>query len=407
MTRKKVIIQARELSEMDVNIISLVKRGANRIPFRIVKSDGETTMNLSNLFVWKQAPQLPAVVAVVLAKSANQEVYTKALAEGGFEVDHVTEGENETVTLMFTKSDEMTDAIALKISDDAALIVVGVEKGLLSFPDSNSFIENITKAGFAPSYHIANEILNETVGNIIFSEGDAAETKEAVSKAISDFGGYIEAILSTIPVQAFKAEEIVVEVEKGLLNKPTKAPKKAAKKKPAKDAKDADAKKQEDDDEEQDDDAADDESGAEDTGNDPAADESGDDESGDDAEGSEDEGADNDSEKVSKDPKEDDSSEEEIQGKDSDDAIAAMSKSLTGIAEGIEELKTSQTEAMKDLSDRMTDLEAKVKKTDEALAGTTHSADTDDSDNDVGEPKKKVEAVKWDNLLDFGDVEIS
>ena len=205
MTRKKVIIQARELSEMDVNIISLVKRGANRIPFRIVKSDGETTMNLSNLFVWKQAPQLPAVVAVVLAKSANQEVYTKALAEGGFEVDHVTEGENETVTLMFTKSDEMTDAIALKISNDAALIVVGVEKGLLAFPDSNSFIENITKAGFAPSYHIANEILNDTVGNIIFSEGDAEETKTAVSKSISDFGGYIEAIRSTILVQPFKS----------------------------------------------------------------------------------------------------------------------------------------------------------------------------------------------------------
>ncbi len=389
MTRKKVIIQARELSDMDVNIISLVKRGANRIPFRIVKSDGESTMNLSNLFVWKQEPQPAALVAVVLAKTANHDAYTKALEKGGFDVDHVTEGEEGTITLMFTKSDEMEDAVALKISDEVALIIVGVEKGLLAFPDSNSFIENITKAGFAPSYRIANEILTETVGNIIFSEGDAEETKTAVSKAISDFGGYIEAILSTIPVQAFKAEEIVVEVEKGLLNAPNK-PKKAAKKKPAKETKDED---------EQEDAVAED-------GADESGDESGDDESGsDDTDDSEEEGAEDSSEEVSKDPDgEDDASSDEIQGKGSDDAIAAMTKSLTGIVEGLAELKTSQTEAMKDLSDRMTDLEAKVKKTDEALAGTVNSEEAEDTS--AAEPKK-VEAVKWDNLLDFGDVEIS
>jgi len=390
MTRKKVVIQARELSDMDVNIISLVKRGANRIPFRIVKSDGESTMNISNLFVWKQEPEpvVASVIAVVLAKTADQELYTKALSKGGFEVDHVTEGEND-ITLMFTKSDEMEDAVALKISDDAAVVISGVEKGLLAFPDSNSFIENITKAGFAPSYRIANDILTETVGNIIFSEGDAEETKTAVQKAIEDFGGYIDAILSTIPVQAFKAEEILTEVLKGLLNAPKKAPKKASKKKPAKD-KEA-TSKQEDGDEEEDDAASDaDDSGADESGDD----ESGDDESGDDdAEGSEDE-----SEDVSKDPK-------GTEDKDKDDAIAAMTKSLTGIVEGLAELKTSQTDALKVLSDRMTDLEAKVKKTDEAIAGTTSSADTEDSDVDNGEPKK-AKAVKWDNILNFGDVEL-
>jgi len=395
MTRKKVIIQARELSDMDVNIISLVKRGANRIPFRIVKSDGESTMNLSNLFVWKQEPQPAALVAVVLAKTADQEAYTKALEKGGFDVDHVTEGEGDSVTLMFTKSDEMEDAVALKISDEVALIITGVEKGLMGFPDSNSFIENITKAGFAPSYRIANEILTETVGNIIFSEGDAAETKEAVSKAIEDFGGYIEAILSTIPVQAFKAEEIVTEVEKGLLNAPKK-PKKAAKKKPAKEAK-------QDDDKDEDADAEDETAAG--SVDDSGADESGDDESGsDDADSSEEDGAEDSSENVSKDPKAGDDTSDKIQDEDKDDAIAAMSKSLTGIAEGIEELKTSQTEAVKELSDRMTDLEAKVKKTDEALAGTVNSEEAEDTS--TAEPKK-VEAVKWDNLLDFGDVEIS
>lgn len=388
MTRRKVIIQARELSEMDVNIISLVKRGANRIPFRIVKSDGESTMNLTKIFFAK-APAIPAVVALVLAKTADQESYTKALTDGGFEVDHVTDGE-DTVSLMFTKSDDMADAVAFKITDDAALIVTGVEKGLMAFPDSNSFIENITKAGFAPSYRIANDILTETVGNIIFSEGDAEETKTAVQKAIEDFGGYIDAILSTIPIQAFKAEEIVVEVEKGLLNTPNK-PKKAAKKKPAKEAKQDDGEDEEDEEA-----VADDSDGADDAG----ADEAGSDE----AEGSDD-AEDDDAEGVEKETTaEDDSSEAGTKDKGTEDAIAAMTKSLTGIVEGLAELKTSQTDAVKQLSDRLTDLEAKVKKTDEALAGTVNSEEAED--DSAAEPKK-AKAVKWDNLLDFGDVEIS
>ncbi len=388
MTRRKVIIQARELSEMDVNIISLVKRGANRIPFRIVKSDGESTMNLTKIFFAK-APAIPAVVALVLAKTADQESYTKALTDGGFEVDHVTDGE-DTVSLMFTKSDDMADAVAFKITDDAALIVTGVEKGLMAFPDSNSFIENITKAGFAPSYRIANDILTETVGNIIFSEGDAEETKTAVQKAIEDFGGYIDAILSTIPIQAFKAEEIVVEVEKGLLNTPNK-PKKAAKKKPAKEAKQDDGEDEEDEEA-----VADDSDGADDAG----ADEAGSDE----AEGSDD-AEDDDAEGVEKETTaEDDSSEAGTKDKGTEDAIAAMTKSLTGIVEGLAELKTSQTDAVKELSDRLTDLEAKVKKTDEALAGTVNSEEAED--DSAAEPKK-AKAVKWDNLLDFGDVEIS
>lgn len=394
MTRKKVVIQARELSDMDVNIISLVKRGANRIPFRIVKSDGESTMNISNLFVWKQEPEpvVASVIAVVLAKTADQELYTKALAKGGFEVDHVTEGEND-ITLMFTKSDEMEDAVALKISDDAAVVISGVEKGLLAFPDSNSFIENITKAGFAPSYRIANDILTETVGNIIFSEGDAEETKGQVQKAIEDFGGYIDAILSTIPVQAFKAEEILTEVLKGLLNAPKKAPKKASKKKPAKE-KTSESKQDDENGDEEDDAVSEDDSGADDSG----ADESGDDESGDDESGDDDaEGSEDESEEVSKDP-------EGTEDKDKDDAIAAMTKSLTGIVDGLAELKTSQTDALKVLSDRMTDLEAKVKKTDEALAGTTSSSDTDDNSDD-GKPKAD-KVVKWDNILNFGDVEL-
>lgn len=40
----KIKTTAKELKNADVRFISLVKRGANRLPFRILKSEGESQM---------------------------------------------------------------------------------------------------------------------------------------------------------------------------------------------------------------------------------------------------------------------------------------------------------------------------------------------------------------------------
>lgn len=40
----KIKTTAKELKNIDVRFISLVKRGANRLPFRILKSEGDSKM---------------------------------------------------------------------------------------------------------------------------------------------------------------------------------------------------------------------------------------------------------------------------------------------------------------------------------------------------------------------------
>lgn len=389
MTRKKVTIQARELSEMDVSRVSLVKRGANRVPFRIIKSDGDSNMlDISKIFLgsFQKKDQTPAVIAIVLSKNADAEAYTKALADAGFEIDHVTESDDSSA-LMLTKSDEMEDAVAFKISDDAALIITGIQKGIQAWPDSNSFVENITKAGFAPSYRVANEILSETVGNIMFSEGDAVETKAAVSKALADFSGYVEAVMSTIPVQAFKAEGVIVTLEKGMLNEQDTAD---SIKQKAKDKKKADAK------------------GKKDT-----TETKGEDEDAGEAESDSDESSEAADETAADDVvAEKDSTEDGAEGQpeaDATDANADVLKALVVLTETIGAVKASVESGNKVLTDRLDGLDAKVKKTDEALAGTVHSEDSED--NSADHTKKDVQKadgeVSWDNVLDFGDVEFS
>jgi hypothetical protein len=376
MQRKKVTIQARELSDMDISRISLVKRGANRIPFRIVKSsDGESNMlDLTKLFFAKKdAAVLPAVIAIALAKGADVEAYTKALTEAGFEVDHVNETDDAN-TLMFTKSDDLADMVAYKISDDCVLVIEGITKGIQAWPDSNSFVENITKAGFAPSYRIANEILSETVGNIMFSEGDADETKAAVSKALSDFSGYVEAVMSTIPVQAFKAEAAIITVEKGMLNEQVtadslkakaKEDKKKGKKAPAAEAESTDETETKSETESS-------ETVAETTGDDVVAEKTGD-------------------------------AEAET------DSNAELVTALAGLTEAVGAIKSSVDSVEEKLSTRMDGLEKQVKKTDEALAGTVHSEEAeDDASPKKADVKKDGDAVSWDSVLDFGEgVEVS
>ena len=383
MSRKKVTVHARELSEMDVNRISLVKRGANRVPFRIVKSDGESTMlDISKIFFMKKEAKLisPAVVAVALAKGADIEAYTKALTDAGFEVDHVNETD-EANTLMLGKSDEMEDAVAFKISEDCALVIAGIQKGLMAWPDTNSFVENITKAGFAPSYRIANEILTETVSNIMFSEGDAEETKTAISKALTDFQGYVEAVLSTVPVQAFKAEAAIIEVEKGMLNEQDTADSLKAKAKKAKAAKSKDKKE------------------TKETKNDD--DESGETNSDSDDESSEDAGDTESADVVAE--KDSTSESADDTEKDKADPNAELLKTLSGLSETIDGLKTSVESGNKELSDRLDGLEEKVKKTDEALAGTVHSEDSEDDSSKPKVDTQKTEGVSWDSVLDFGE----
>jgi len=377
---------------MDVNRISLVKRGANRVPFRIIKSDGESTMlDISKIFfAKKEAPVAPAVIAIALAKGADIEAYTKALTDAGFEIDHVAESDDGS-TLMLKADDLPEDITAFKISEDCALVIEGIQKGLMTWPDSNSFVENITKAGFAPSYRIANDILTETVSNIMFSEGDADETKTAISKALTDFQGYVEAVLSTVPVQAFKAEAAIVEVEKGMLNEQDTADSLKAKAKKAKAAKSKDKKETKETKGEGDEDET---------------------ESSESDESSESEGAEGDASTGDDVVAEKDSTSESAEGdaEDKTDSNAELIKTLSGLTEAVGAIKTSVDQVEEKLSGRIDDLQAQVKKTDEALAGTVHS---EDSEDDSSNPKEKTDAqktegVSWDSVLDFGEgVELS
>lgn len=427
--RKKVVIQARELSDMEVTRISLVKRGANRVPFRITKSNnGDKQMSgidLGALFFQKKEKQ-PTVLGIVISNNVNASTYTEALKSAGLVVDHVTkseDAENPSANLMLVKSDDIPeDAMVLKVDDNAAIVVADVKKGMETYPDATNFIENIQKAGFYPAFRTASEMLSATIGNIMYSEGDAEITKTAVSKALGDFKGYIDAVLSTVPENVFKAEAAIHSIKKGaLIGTGIGDGSKTTKEVAEQNTKDA-AKSKEQAEGEQKARAGDDKEKDTDTDTNADAGEGGD--KGTEGEGGEStntggeggEGTgDGDGEGSGTGSEGGESGKENSEGVDTNvsksndsqmtevaTALAALQKSVDVMAVSIDK---KIDEAISPLKESIESVKSDVKKTDEAVKGTVHSEESEDQ---VSARVDKTESKEvFGSALDFGDMELS
>ena len=126
----KLTLDVKELTNPELNFVSLVKRGANRIPFKIVKEDPAEMLDLDKigrrLFSKEQAPTAPTVTAALVRKGADLEQIKARLTAAGLSVeDMVEKGE----LLVFNQPGGTTaeDAV-IKLDDDLALAVSGLTK---------------------------------------------------------------------------------------------------------------------------------------------------------------------------------------------------------------------------------------------------------------------------------------
>ena len=219
--RKRVRIKARELTDVDVDYISIVSRGANRIPFRILKAEDNEMLDLSRIFFRKEEPKTPALVAVAVAKGANAEAIMAAVRE---QYTVTSEAEMDGATLMkFDEDADLSDVDIVKMSDDLAVFVANVQKGLVSYPDSVSFMKNISKAGFLPSLRMATDVLMETVYNVVNTPGDSTMTVEKLESSLGEYQNYVLGMVRSMPEQVFKFEspdfhDNVETIRKGMLD---------------------------------------------------------------------------------------------------------------------------------------------------------------------------------------------
>lgn len=213
----KVVIPAKKILVADVTHISLVNRGANRVPFRIIKSDDpkeSTVFNLDRLFSKNKkgeasnpSPNQMVAIAVATHLALKLEPELQAL---GFDVTQKTEHKGSTVYKQHDYTDEEVQLVAFS-SDLAGL--VKTTKGFDSWPETLSFTDNLMVAGFYPSVSMATDALSYTIREAMYESADPTEASATIGKAIDEFKAYLLSVTSSLPVDAFKMEEMAVSLK--------------------------------------------------------------------------------------------------------------------------------------------------------------------------------------------------
>lgn len=208
----RVTFDATELVGTKVDRIALVKRGANRTPFKLTKEDNEMlNFDLSKVASFlRKDDRKPGIVAVVVAKTADLDAIKEVLVKSELNVDNITEKDDLIVIAQPGISDK--DAGMVKVTDDIGFLVTGLTKSFESYDfNSTSFGDVFAAGSFFPSFYTAMDMYQQTISNIMWEAKTPEEAAGMIANATAEMGQYLQSLASALPVRAFKAE---VELKK-------------------------------------------------------------------------------------------------------------------------------------------------------------------------------------------------
>lgn len=212
----KLQIKANELVETHADFVSLVKRGASRIPFRITKED-EPMLDLHSIGrrLFKKAEQPAQVVAVITQKGADLEGLAAAFQKAEIDPTIFVKSEDGHVVTLRKADADTEDAVVLQCANDVALVVTGLKKSFDSYSyNSTDFTTVLGTEGVYPSMCTAKDALSTVISNILYTSLSPSDAATKVAAAVDDFKDYLVNVLANVPVHAFKADVELAQMVK-------------------------------------------------------------------------------------------------------------------------------------------------------------------------------------------------
>lgn len=214
----KVTRKMRRLSESDVQFISLVDRGANRIPFRIQKQDKtrsnqeqNMTINLNGFgrVMKKGEKDAAPTLALIVTKSEPSAEYLADLKAAGFKTE-VVKQEDGTFTIQQGELPAQGTETVLKAGDGSILVM----KGFKPWSDGlETFSDFLNAKGYYSGVCTATDALRSCLDDILSDVASPADAGPRVEEALNDFHAYIMTLIKALPTVAFKAEKIARKAE--------------------------------------------------------------------------------------------------------------------------------------------------------------------------------------------------
>lgn len=194
---KKVVLNATELTNVDVQYVSLVKRGANRIPFRIIKQESSEMIDLSKLFKREKAPE-NVVRAVLMAKSDFTEAAKSLLHEASLKTDAAVEDGDYVLLKQDGEMPECTSIV--RINKHLALVVENPVFPVTKTDNwADLFTSQVRDAGFYPEPRIASSFVAQATEAVMATAKQ--EQEQALASVMKAHADYTQAYVKAVPAE--------------------------------------------------------------------------------------------------------------------------------------------------------------------------------------------------------------
>lgn len=202
-------------TESEASYISLVGRGANQIPLKIVKQDkGDTQMlNLKNLMkkITKGAEEPVSIVAVMTPK--DPALLTAVMADAGLEPTKIVKSAKDGNLIAFGEVENEADVHTVQVSKDLTVIVKGFTPWADDLVGSATFSELVKTEAFFANVYDASDSLSMVIRNAMYNSGEKADAKAEVAKALSAYSDYVLSLIDGLPIVAFKMDKALTEAD--------------------------------------------------------------------------------------------------------------------------------------------------------------------------------------------------
>lgn len=207
----KVLMNVGELKDVDVLRISLVDRGANRVPFRFVKRDsssegGKDVIDFK-LPLLKRALPIE-VTAVAVGPDVDLEKAAEVVKNSGFETEGREWAEAQDGNRVLPLVDDFDPAKGqfVKFSDQAGAFLSNAKDLLQKADGAMIFQENLGERQFLPGLSMATDALFASVLKSLDEAGSAEQAVQEIKGVIDGFGAVVVEMAGKIPASLFKLE---------------------------------------------------------------------------------------------------------------------------------------------------------------------------------------------------------
>lgn len=217
-------IKAIEMTAAQVDRISLVPRGATRMPFKVLKEEKPMSFlsqpldlaRVGNAFKRDKEPTV-SLMGVATMKSDKTPVVKAAIEAAGFLVSKEEDMGDGTVAFAQVDNPEFNqdDVTVIRMNDDVAIALKGFRPWNvdMTVEGGASFADLCKAQGFYPGVRTIMEVLQGAVIHTAEQGENPAAAAKAVGTLFDEVKAYVVGLVSALPGKAFKLEYVGDETE--------------------------------------------------------------------------------------------------------------------------------------------------------------------------------------------------